>query len=172
MTDEIRLPPKVVADMVGVWLLREVPNVAYTQTNAAIVEWQDGDHTHLAFEVMDSTGSWRPLAAVSLQDCLAAGVCTKLRQFPILRLVWLGQIGEVSLRPQRLVPEGALKSQEMNDDVFENDRARRAGQLLADVVEANTADLYTYWRDKQAVAEANLLILKARGIQARAASSS
>lgn len=111
MTDETKPPASVDVgesigvDMRGVWLLRELPNVAYTQTNAAIVEWQDGAHTHLAFEVMGSDGWWHSLGAVSLQDCRAVGVHPKLRQFPMFRLVWLGQVGEPSSRPQRLVPE-------------------------------------------------------------------
>lgn len=105
MTDETRSPPWAAVDVAGGRLLREMPDVACTQTSAAIVEWQDGAHTHLAFEVMGADGQFYPLGAVSLQDCRADGVRTKLRQFPIFRLSWIGQVGEPREMPQRLVPE-------------------------------------------------------------------
>lgn len=58
----------------------------------------------------------------------------------------------------------------MTDAEFKSEQARRSDQLQADVIDANPPDLHAYWRDKQMVAETNLLILKARRIQARLAS--
>lgn len=105
MADEKKPPQGAVGSMSNLGLLREAPIASRNETNAAVVEWQNGDHTHLAFEVMTVDGAWEPLAAVSLQDCLAQGSRQELRQFPVFRLAWYGQVGEPSNTPQRLMPE-------------------------------------------------------------------
>ncbi|WP_422585164.1 hypothetical protein [Polaromonas sp.] len=97
------LPRVDEAALVG--LLRQAPAAGHHDTTAAVVEWQDGEHTHLAFEVMGADGAWFPLAAVALNDCRADGVRLNLRQFPMFRLAWYGQVGEPSNTPQRLMPE-------------------------------------------------------------------
>jgi hypothetical protein len=88
-------------------LSKPLGNVARVEVNAALVEWEGGEHTHLSFEVMRSDGAWEPLASVALQDCLAADVRSQLRQFPLFRLAWCGQVGEPSITPQRGVSEQA-----------------------------------------------------------------
>ncbi len=110
-TDE-KKPPEggaVDAGSAGVMRLLSKPlgNVTRVEVNAALVEWERGDYTHLSFEVMRSDGAWEPLASVALADCLAADVRTQLRQFPVFRLAWCGQVGEPSITLQRLVPEQA-----------------------------------------------------------------
>ena len=82
-------------------------NVARVEVNAALVEWECGDHTHLSFEVMRSDGAWEPLATVALEDCLVADIRSQLRQFPVFRLAWCGQVGEPNITPQRGVSEQA-----------------------------------------------------------------
>lgn len=64
----------------GAGLLREpLDSVSLSTTGAAIVEWEDGDHTHLALEVMARDGSWQPLATVALTDCLNPAIRPELR---------------------------------------------------------------------------------------------
>lgn len=81
------------------------PNAVRTEKAAAVVEWEDGEHTHLVLQVLAKDGSWEPLVSVALQDCLTPAVRPLLRQFPLFRLAWYGQVGEPSNTPQRLVPE-------------------------------------------------------------------
>jgi hypothetical protein len=110
-TDEKKPPAggAVDAGSSGVMRLLSKPlgNIARVEVNAALVEWESGDHTHLSFEVMRSDGAWEPLASVALEDCLAADIRSQLRQFPVFRLAWCGQVGEPSITPQRGVPEQA-----------------------------------------------------------------
>ena len=86
-------------------LLREAPQAGRTEEGIVVVEWEDGAHTHLVLEVMGADGAWEQLAAISLQDCLTPKTRPLLRQFPLFRLAWYGQVGEPSCVPQRLVPE-------------------------------------------------------------------
>ena len=85
-------------------LLRQPPTPPYTETVVALAEWASGEHTHLALEVMASDGSWEPLAAISLADCLGPNVRTQLRQFPLFRLAWYGQVGDPNKTPQSPAP--------------------------------------------------------------------
>jgi hypothetical protein len=86
-------------------LLREPFVASYDDTTGAIVEWHDGAHTHMGLEVLDVHGHWVTLATVALTDCRVPGMRERLRQFPMFRLAWYGQVGEPSNCPQRLMPE-------------------------------------------------------------------
>lgn len=88
-----------------VGLLREPVNVDHMETNAAIVEWENGEHTHISFEVMTAEGSWEPLTMVVMAECVSPEFRRWLRQPSVFRLAWYGQVGEPSKKPQRLVPE-------------------------------------------------------------------
>ena len=88
-------------------VLCPAPSPPYMQSVAALVEWENGEHTHLALEVMASDGRWEPLAAVSLKNCLAPDIRPQLRQFPLFRLAWYGQWGDPSNTPQSPAPEQA-----------------------------------------------------------------
>ena len=82
-------------------LWRGEPSGPLAVEGAAIVEWQHGAHTHLAIEVMDANGDWIALGCVALKDCRTPEVRPLLRQFPIFRLAWYGQLADPSDVPQR-----------------------------------------------------------------------
>ncbi len=69
----------------------------YEDKAIAIAEWEDGNQSHIALEAMAATGEWVPISVVPLAACLNRG---DLRQFPVFRLAWYGQVGLPSRAPQ------------------------------------------------------------------------
>lgn len=76
----------------------------YSDKGIAIAEWEDGNHTHIAFEVMAATGEWLPMCVVPLAVCVGELNRSDLRQFPVFRLAWYGQLGLPSSVPQAGAP--------------------------------------------------------------------
>ena len=76
----------------------------HMDTTAAIIALEDGNHTHIAFEVMGTQpAQWIPIAIVPIRDLLnLRGV----RQFPVFRLAWYGQCDD---EPQTSCPEQSEK---------------------------------------------------------------
>lgn len=92
----------------------------YSDKGIAIAEWEDGNHTHIAFEVMAATGEWLPISVVPLAACVGELNRSDLRQFPVFRLAWYGQLGLPSSVPQESTPSqdrlaGALATTPASD---------------------------------------------------------
>jgi hypothetical protein len=64
----------------------------HSEEGIVIAEWDNANHTHIALEVMGADGEWIPVSVVPLAACQDELNRGDIRQFPVFRLAWYGQL--------------------------------------------------------------------------------